>query len=70
MAVPIGAGPNPAGAPKALFEFRSNGTVPQQNMFLYAPAPDGQSFLVVVNITDAQPSLEVILNWGSTGSGK
>jgi serine/threonine protein kinase/Tol biopolymer transport system component len=66
MAVPIGAGPNPVGTPKALFQFWSIQTVPQANSFLYAPAPDGQRFLVNVNLTEAQPSLDVILNWGAT----
>lgn len=70
IAVPIGVGPNPAGPPKALFEFRSTQTVPQANSFLYAPAPDGQRFLINVNLTEAQPSLEVILSWGSTASAK
>ena len=70
MSVPIGAAPNPAGTPTPLFEFRSQTTVPQQNVFLYAPAADGQRFLINVFATEAQPSLEVILNWGRTPSGK
>ena len=70
MSVPIGAAPNPAGTPRLLFEFRSQATVPQANAFLYSPAADGQRFLINVFATEAQPSLEVILNWGRTPSGK
>jgi hypothetical protein len=70
IAVPIGAGPDPIGAPTALFEFRSVPTVPQSNSFLYAPAADGQRFLVNVNIAEAQPSLDVVLNWGRAAGGK
>jgi hypothetical protein len=39
-------------------------------VFLYSPAANGQRFLINVFATEAQPSLEVILNWGSTASGK
>jgi eukaryotic-like serine/threonine-protein kinase len=70
MAVPIGALPNPVGTPTPLFGFQSTATVPQANSFRYAPAADGQRFLVNAEITDAPPSLEVILNWGQTASGK
>ena len=66
MSVPIGAAPNPAGPPMPLFEFQSLNTVPQINVFLYSPAADGQRFLINVYATEAQPSLEVILNWGRT----
>jgi Tol biopolymer transport system component len=70
MAVSIGAAPNPSGPPKLLFEFQSLGFVTQANAFLYSPAADGQRFLINVYATEPQPSLEVILNWGSTPSGK
>jgi Tol biopolymer transport system component len=66
MSVPIGAVPNPAGTPKLLFEFQSLTTVPQENIFTYSPAADGQRFLINVYATEAQPSLELILNWGKT----
>jgi hypothetical protein len=46
MSVAIGAGPNPVGTPKALFDFNSESSVTQINGFLYAPSPDGQHFLV------------------------
>lgn len=70
MAVPIAPPSGPAGAPKALFEFQSSTVLPQYNNFLYSPAPDGQRFLVSVFSTTAQPTLELILNWGATGTGK
>jgi hypothetical protein len=49
-----------------LFEFQSTYTVPQANVFLYSPAADGQRFLINVYATEAQPSLELIQNWGKT----
>jgi serine/threonine protein kinase len=70
MSVPIGTATNPAGTPKLVFEFQSNSTVVEANEFLYSPAADGQRFLINVFATDEQPSLEVILNWGRTASGK
>lgn len=70
MSVPVGAAPNPAGTPKLLFEFQSISVVPQGNAFLYSPAADGQRFLINIYATEAHPSLDVILNWGSTASGK
>jgi Tol biopolymer transport system component len=70
MAASIGAAPNPAGTPKLLFEFQALGFVTQANAFLYSPAADGQRFLINVYATETHPSLEVILNWGSTPSGR
>jgi hypothetical protein len=70
VSVPIGAAPNPAGPPTPLFEFQSQDFVPQGNVFIYSPAPDGQRFLVNVFATEAEPSLEVILNWGRTPSNR
>jgi Tol biopolymer transport system component len=70
MAVPVGAAPNPAGTPTPLFEFQSLGTIVQSNAFRYSPAADGQRFLVNAYATPVQPSIEVILNWGSTSSDK
>ena len=70
MAVPTGVVPNPAGAPRSLFEIQSLTTVAQQNQFLYSPAPDGQRFLINVYAAEAQPSLEVILNWGGTPTSR
>jgi hypothetical protein len=68
--VPIGGAPTPAGTPKPLFEVRTQTIVVQLNQFLYSPAADGQRFLIDVFVTEAQPSLEMILNWGRTSSGK
>jgi hypothetical protein len=70
MSVPIGVTSNPAETPKPLLEFQSTATLPQANVFNYAPAADGQRFLVSAYATEAHPSLEVILNWGRTSSGK
>jgi hypothetical protein len=63
MSVPLVASPNPLGTPKPLFEFQSSGTLPQANVFLYSPSADGRRFLIKVFATEAQPSLEVVLNW-------
>jgi Tol biopolymer transport system component len=70
MSVPIGAAPSPAGTPKLLFEFQAGGTLPFLNHFVYSPSADGQRFLVNGFATGAQPSLDVILNWGKTEIGK
>jgi serine/threonine protein kinase/dipeptidyl aminopeptidase/acylaminoacyl peptidase len=66
MAVSIRPGPQAdfqTGAPQLLFEFRAIGTVPSRNQFLYSPSPDGQRFLVNVQASDAEPTLNVITNW-------
>lgn len=60
MSVTIGTGTNPAGPPKALFEFRSAFITASANVFAFSPSPDGQRFLVDAFATDAQPTLEVI----------
>jgi hypothetical protein len=49
---------------------KSLGTIAQTNAFRYSPAADGQRFLVNADATAVQPSLELILNWGRTSSGK
>ena len=66
----IGAPPNLVGTPKLLFEVQSGRTTQQRNMWSYSPSADGQRFLVNVFTTEAQPSLEVILNWARTPIGK
>jgi eukaryotic-like serine/threonine-protein kinase len=63
MAVSIGGDPNPAGSPQALFDIRTTGTVEQSNAYVYAPARDGQRFLIDVTAKNAEPSLELVLNW-------
>jgi Tol biopolymer transport system component len=65
MAVPIGSGANPAGSPHVLFEIPTSLIIDQNNVFGYAPSPDGQRFLIDVFATDAQPSLELVLNWAA-----
>jgi hypothetical protein len=63
MAVSIGEGSNPVSVPTVLFECKpAIGTVPQGNIFLYSPSPDGQRFLIDMDIAAAKPTLEVILN--------
>jgi eukaryotic-like serine/threonine-protein kinase len=64
MAARIGSGANPlVGAPAPLFEFDSQTWSRQQNAFAYAPAPDGQRFLINVNAAVARPTLSVLMNW-------
>jgi hypothetical protein len=65
MAVSIGDGPNPVGTPKELFQFSVITVVAQNNSFAYAPSADGQHFLINAYATDAQPRLEVLLNWSA-----
>jgi hypothetical protein len=66
MAVHIEVGAAPIGASRPLFEVVSFATVAAGNAFLYAPAPNGSRFLVDRSAPDVQPTLEIILNWGST----
>jgi hypothetical protein len=66
MTVAVRPGPGgdfQAGAPQALFEFRSLNTVQTSNVFLYSPSADGQRFLVNVTADDATSALNVITNW-------
>jgi Tol biopolymer transport system component len=63
MAVSIGSGPSPVGVPKVLFEPKvALATVPSANIFLYAPSPDGQRFLIDTFASAVRPALEVVLN--------
>jgi Tol biopolymer transport system component len=66
-AVPIAAGATPVGAATPLFDVVTFGVLPPANVFVYAPAPDGQRFLVDMMASDAQPTLDVILNWAGGG---
>ena len=52
-----------AGVPVALFRFTAVGVVPQNNVWLYAPSPDGQRFLMAVAAETAAPAIHVITNW-------
>jgi hypothetical protein len=57
-------------AARALFEFRAITTVATANIFLYSPSADGQRFLAHVDPGDAEPTVQVMLNWekGALGS--
>jgi eukaryotic-like serine/threonine-protein kinase len=70
MSLPIAKTSNPVGVATALFEIQSSTILPQFNTFIYSPTPDGQRFLMSVFANSDQPSLELILNWGATGTGK
>jgi Tol biopolymer transport system component len=63
MAVPIQAGT--VGVPQPLFDLNSMTIVPSNNVFVYAPAQDGQRFLVDMFASDETPTLDVILNSGA-----
>jgi len=66
MAVPMQPGSDAslqAGAPKALFNPQTRGTVPEANLFNYTPAADGQRFLVNILPDASLPTLNVITNW-------
>jgi len=66
MAVPVHAesrGGISAGVPVALFRFTANSSGPQNNMWQYAPSPDGQRFLVSAAVETAVPAIHVITNW-------
>ena len=57
------------GAPQPLFEFRSASTVAPANHFLYSPSADGQRFLVIVQASGAETTLNVITNWEKAALG-
>ena len=66
MAVPMHAdsrGGISAGVPVALFRFTARDISPQNNLWQYAPSPDGQRFLVSVAAETAAPAIHVITNW-------
>ena len=66
MAVPMHAdsrGGISAGVPVALFQYAAGSIVPQNNVWQYAPSPDGQRFLMVVPIETAALAIHVITNW-------
>ena len=72
MAVAVQSGPRgdfQTGAPQALFEFRQIGSTTTNNSFLYSPSADGQRFLVHVQPSDAEPTLNVITNWEKAALG-
>jgi Tol biopolymer transport system component/predicted Ser/Thr protein kinase len=64
MAVPLTLGNRPDfGSPKPLFEILGATTLPQFNSFAYSPSADGQHFLVNAFAADAQPTVDVLVNW-------
>ena len=66
MAVPMHAesrGGISAGVPVALFQYAAGSIVPQNNVWQYAPSPDGQRFLMAVATETAAPAIHVITNW-------
>ena len=66
LAVPMPAdslGSISAGVPVALFGFKARGFNPQNNVWQYAPSPDGQRFLVAAAVETAAPAFHVITNW-------
>jgi Tol biopolymer transport system component len=70
MSVPIDDRADPAGVPRLLFELQTLFTVPQLNLFVYAPSADGQSFAISVPSAETHQSMDVILNWGQTQGGR
>jgi Tol biopolymer transport system component len=63
-------GAEPVGKPQTLFEFQTFVILPQGNQFSYAPSDDGQRFVINAQSTPARPTLDLILNWGQTQSGR
>ena len=70
MAAAIGQPPQLVGTPQTLFEFQTFVTLPNLNLFSYAPSADGQRFVINALSTPARPTLDLILNWGQTRSGR
>jgi Tol biopolymer transport system component len=70
MAAAIGKPPQLAGTPQMLFEFQTVLTLPNFNLFSFAPSADGQRFLINALSAPARPTLDLILNWGQTQSGR
>src|SRR5262249_35817265 len=69
MGVQVGDYSTHGGLPKFLFEYHAGTVLPQFNDFSYAPSSDGQRFIVQAFSTNAQPRVDVLLNW-PTGSKK
>jgi eukaryotic-like serine/threonine-protein kinase len=63
MAVPVGAGPLPFGAPRPLFQTHVPGSVTMYRTH-YEPSRDGQRFLINTKTGDPAPvPITVVLNW-------
>lgn len=52
-----------------LFEFESLVADPQGNLWLCAPGPDGQRFLVAVRAETGAPTIHVVTNWLKAARG-
>jgi hypothetical protein len=73
MAAPIHTGSSPvfaAGGAKTLFAFRVPTFFPENNGFPYSVAADGQRFLVNTQVSTAEPTLNVIVNWEKAAAVK
>ena len=67
MAVPIKTGASfEAGSPVALFQTHRRAPVSAQDFFSYDVTADGQRFLVITKVNEANPApLSILLNWSS-----
>jgi len=67
MAVPVKAGATfEFGAPAVLFQARARAPVSAEEIFAYDVSPDGQRFLINVNLEQPSPlPLNIVLNWTS-----
>src|ERR1700676_4383354 len=67
MAVPVKTGPSfEAGFPAALFQTHRRQPVSAQDVFSYDVSGDGQRFLILSKVDEANPApLSVLLNWAS-----
>jgi len=67
MAVPVTASASfEVGSPVALFQTHRRQPVSSQDVFSYDVSSDGQRFLVITKVDEANPApLSVLLNWAS-----
>jgi eukaryotic-like serine/threonine-protein kinase len=57
-------------APRALFEMRANVAASGLYVYRYAPAPDGQRFLVSTDASTEAPPVNVVVNWLAAAAKK
>jgi len=67
MAVPVKMGTSfEAGSPVALFQAHRRQPVSAQDVFSYDVSGDGQRFLIITKVDDANTApLSILLNWAS-----
>jgi len=67
MSVPVKAGATfEFGAPSELFQTRARAPLSAEEIFTYDASPDGQRFLINVNLKQSNPPpLNIVLNWTS-----